>query len=358
MKNKSLIINFKAGMKEHILHSKTNKTELLSRSLGILFITIFFSCLFQEFSFSSLKFYLYALSIFLTTTIIWYGCMQISKLCFIYFDLFKTPVRHLITLSISLIVFTIAVILLQLSILKKFFLIPISLQVEVFVLIISVLITLFITTLYSSLSFFEQWKINMVKAEKLERANLEAQYETLKNQVNPHFLFNSLNTLLTMVEADSKASMYVESLSEFLRYVLKSREKEAVLLRDELQMAKKYLFLQQSRFGEKLKVRINVPESDFHYATVPLALQMLIENAIKHNEISKEHQLLIEIYTDSQKNLVVENNIQKKINTEPSTGVGLINIRNRYKFLSGKDIEIKAERGKFIVSLPLVTIQL
>jgi LytS/YehU family sensor histidine kinase len=192
-----------------------------------------------------------------------------------------------------------------------------------------------------------------MRTQALEKANLEARYDTLRNQVNPHFLFNSLNTLLMLVNDNPVATRYVESVSEIMRYMLKSGDKEAALLRDELKIAHDYIYIQQSRFGDKLKVEFDVPEKYFHYAVPPLALQMLLENAIKHNVVSKEDPLWIKIYVDENRYIVIENTLKEKIDREPSTGVGLENIMNRYIHLTGKNIVVKQEREKFIVMLPL-----
>jgi LytS/YehU family sensor histidine kinase len=171
--------------------------------------------------------------------------------------------------------------------------------------------------------------------------------------VNPHFLFNSLNTLLMLVNENPVASKYVESISEIMRYMLQSQDKEAVLLRDELKIARDYVFIQQSRFGDKLQVEFDVPEKYYHYAIPPLALQMLLENAIKHNVVSKEDPLKVRVYMQDSLFIVIENSIKAKIDKDPSTGVGLDNIRNRYIHLTGKDILVKQENGKFVVMLPL-----
>jgi LytS/YehU family sensor histidine kinase len=193
----------------------------------------------------------------------------------------------------------------------------------------------------------------MQRAQALEKANLEARYETLRNQVNPHFLFNALNTLLMMVSDNEAASKYVESLSEFMRFMLNTRDKEVVLLRDELKIARQYIFIQQSRFGGKLQVDFNVPESCFHYAIPPLSLQMLLENALKHNVVSKDNPLKVNVFIEKNDFLVVENNIQPKIEKEPSTGVGLENIRNRYLYLTDKEMFVESNRSIFKVKLPL-----
>jgi LytS/YehU family sensor histidine kinase len=217
----------------------------------------------------------------------------------------------------------------------------------------SLLITFMISSIYASVAFFIEWKENLLRTQALEKANLEARYDTLRNQVNPHFLFNSLNTLLMLVNDNPVASKYVESISEIMRYMLQSRDKEAVLLRDELKIASDYVFVQQSRFGDKLQVEFDVPEKFYHYAIPPLALQMLLENAIKHNVVSKDNPLHVKVYIAENLFIVIENSVKAKIDKDPSTGVGLENIRNRYIHLTGKDILVKQENGRFVVMLPL-----
>jgi len=220
-------------------------------------------------------------------------------------------------------------------------------------LFMTLLITFLISSIYASIGFFMQWKQNLVKAQSLEKANLEAQYESLKTQVNPHFLFNSLNTLLSIVQGHAEAEKYIENLSEFMRYILKNRERNSVTLGEELEVAGQYAYLQKSRFQNKLQITMDVPEK-YHLSPIPpLALQMLIENAIKHNEISTEHPLGIRLYVIDNEYLVVENTMRKKLDPEHSTGLGLKNIRDRYQFLLGKDILVKEENGKFIVCLPI-----
>jgi LytS/YehU family sensor histidine kinase len=138
-----------------------------------------------------------------------------------------------------------------------------------------------------------------------------------------------------------------------MRYMLQSRDKDAVLLRDELKIARDYVFIQQSRFGDKLNVEFDVPEKFYHYAIAPLALQMLLENALKHNVVSKEDPLFVKVYVRENSFVVVENTVKTKIDKDASTGVGLDNIRNRYLHLTGKNIVVKFENDKFVVMLPL-----
>jgi len=160
-----------------------------------------------------------------------------------------------------------------------------------------------------------------------------------------------------MVAENPKASQYVESLSDFLRNVLQAHDKEAVFLHEELKMANQYIFIQKTRFGDKLIVETSIPPDYLDYALPSFALQILLENAIKHNVVSKEYPLKIKVYV-ADDYLVVENNIRRKSEENPSTGIGLNNIVNRFRYLSARTIKINDEGGKFKVSLPLLKMSL
>ena len=218
------------------------------------------------------------------------------------------------------------------------------------------LITLFITSIHEAIEFYQQWVANFSKSVKLEKANIEANYETLKSQINPHFLFNSLNSLTNIVHENNKAVDYIQDLSEFLRYILKSRDIELVLVRNEVEMLEKYLKLQKSRFGNNLIIDSNISETYFHYSVPPLVLQMLIENCLKHNIISKEKPLSIRLSIKNQ-SIEIENNLQKKINHN-STGQGLNNIIERYKFFTDREVVVKETSTIFKVQVPLLTVDL
>ncbi|MEA3446643.1 MAG: histidine kinase [Bacteroidota bacterium] len=220
-----------------------------------------------------------------------------------------------------------------------------------------IILVLFLTSFHEALFFYEQWKDNFNKSLVLEKANIKAEYDTLKSQINPHFLFNSLNTLITYVDDNELAIKYLYNLSDFLRYTLDNKNTDIKLLRDELNLVRKYLFLQESRFGENLIPNIDIPEKYYHYTIPPLSLQMLVENAIKHNIISKDKALHIKIFIENESYIVVENNLQKRYETN-STQQGLQNIRKRYAFMSKNDVIISEENHKFIVKLPLVITEL
>ncbi len=216
------------------------------------------------------------------------------------------------------------------------------------------IITLIIGLFMYGLQFFKLWKKTFLETEELKRAHIEAQYESLKNQVNPHFLFNSFNVLTSLVYKDPDlAAKFIKQLSHTYRYVLDTREKEIVPLAEELKALEAYVFLMKIRFGENLNVRLDVPDPNGEMA-VPLTLQMLVENAVKHNEISKTKPLHIEVGRDGPDYISVRNNWQEKTQAQNSSGVGLENIKARYKFVSKKEIKIMRKDGKFIVKIPVV----
>jgi LytS/YehU family sensor histidine kinase len=191
---------------------------------------------------------------------------------------------------------------------------------------------------------------------RLEKDNIEAKYEALRAQINPHFLFNSLNSLTTMVEDNKPVVDYIQNLSELLRYMLKSGEKELVLLREEVSIMNSYIRLQKMRFPETLNIKVDIPESFYHFAVPPLVLQMLVENSIKHNIISKDKPLIVQIIA-SGSSISVINNLQRKSGVD-STGQGLINITGRYRFFTTRKVEINETSDKFSVTIPLLQVEL
>jgi ligand-binding sensor domain-containing protein len=188
----------------------------------------------------------------------------------------------------------------------------------------------------------------------IERERIQSQFETLRNQINPHFLFNSFNTLISTISKDQEMAIdYVQQLSDYFRTILEQRDKETITLAEELELVKRYFFLQKQRFGDNLKVEISIDKKLEDYIIPPLTLQLLVENAIKHNIIAKAKNLHVSILSDENV-LVIKNNLQEKSQKEPSTGVGLSNIINRYRILFNKEIEIIKTENEFIVHLPLI----
>lgn len=217
----------------------------------------------------------------------------------------------------------------------------------------TLIITFIISLFMHGRGFLKSWKLAEIEAEKAKQESIRANYESLKNQVNPHFLFNSLNALTNLVYEDQdKAAKFIKQLSEVYRYVLDSRNKEVVSMDEELSFLDSYLFLQQIRFGDKLKIENELKPMKGNIP--PLALQMLVENAIKHNEVSQEHPLIIRLYANGS-NLFVSNNLKYKSKSiSESVGVGLENIRRRYEFLSDLPVVIEKDEKNFVVRLPIL----
>lgn len=291
---------------------------------------------------------------FIMTAGLWIGCILIVTWLWKKYPWQEAPLKHLLLEIVLIFVYTIvfssAIYFLE----RKFF--DYSMEIRlVYDAFTTILITYFITAIHEAVFFYRQWRLHFSKSIKLQRDNIEANYEALKNQVNPHFLFNSLNSLTSMVDDNPDAVDYITNLSEFLRYLLRSNEKELVNLKDETEITGRYMQLQKSRFGDALNVTVNISKEKLKYLLPPLALQMLVENCIKHNIISLQDPLEIRIYTENQ-SLVVENNLQLK--KEPrSTGQGLKNIKNRYSLFTTREVEILNDEEFFRVKLPLLILE-
>ena len=195
---------------------------------------------------------------------------------------------------------------------------------------------------------------NLKKMQKLQEEKIQFQFQVLRNQINPHFLFNSFNTLISTIEENPKMAVgYVEHLSEFFRNIVNYRDKEVITLGEEITLMHTYFYLQQKRYGDNLKLNINITEeAKKHIFIPPLTLQLLLENAIKHNAVSKETPLLVELYIENEKWLILRNNINPKLSKETGSGMGLQNIINRYNLLSGEPVLIKNDGVSYTVSLP------
>ena len=198
--------------------------------------------------------------------------------------------------------------------------------------------------------------IIMTELTKTKNENLETQLQLLKQQISPHFLFNSLNTL-RCIATDNKTKSYITQLSNVYRYLLtnnKYKDEDLVLLKDELEFTNSYLYILKERFEDALDIDINISQETLYMQIPPLALQVLIENATKHNVVSMDSPLSIYIYNEGEETLVVKNNLQPKLSSEDSLGIGLDNIKKRYQLLSDKEIEIIKTDTDFTVKIPLI----
>lgn len=221
-------------------------------------------------------------------------------------------------------------------------------------LFIFLIISWLYNALYTGNHFFRQWRRSIVEAEELKRQNLISQNEALKHQINPHFLFNSINTLIGLIDENPDlAKEYGYYIARIYRYILEKENNDLVTLKEELGIVELQKELLASRFGEGFILKVHVEEAVKSNYLPPLTLQMLIENAIKHNTVSVKRPLTLEITNAGDAKLLVKNNIQRKSAEEKSTRVGIENIKKRYWFFTEESIEV-FENDYFEVILPLL----
>jgi len=220
--------------------------------------------------------------------------------------------------------------------------------------LITAVINIIMISVIEAIIWFKRNQASSIKTEKLERENSEIKFETLKSQLNPHFLFNSLNVLSSLIKRDTdKAQNFVDEFSSIYRYTLDVIEKPVVELQEELDFAKSFLFLQKIRFENAVDMEINVDAAKLNYLVPPLAVQTLLENTFKHNKASADNPLKIKIYNENDL-LVVVNNLQPKIKGVDSKGVGLNNLRKRYELLGEHLPQFSVTEKEYIAKIPLI----
>lgn len=226
------------------------------------------------------------------------------------------------------------------------------------VMITNILISSVVNILFLSLlegwQFFSSNRRTTFEKEALERELSSIRFEVLKNQINPHFLFNSLNVLSGLIERDrSKAQDFIDEFSHVYRYVLDTIEKPVVPLSGEINFAESYIFLQRIRYGNGLDYMVNIDAAYLGYFLPPLSLQLVLENAIKHNQISEKHPLVINLYMENER-LIVENNLRQRISRGRLSGLGQKNLERRYALVAREVPVFKIKHEKYIVELPLI----
>ncbi len=219
-------------------------------------------------------------------------------------------------------------------------------------------ITLTIVAIFHFIYFYNKYQQNKIKEQKVIAGTASAKFDALKNQLDPHFLFNSLNVLTSLIEENPEnAQKFTTSLSKVYRYVLEQKSKELVTVDEELEFAKTYMSLLKMRFEDSIVFEIPDHATNPESKVVPLSLQLLLENAVKHNMVTTSKPLHIKIY-EQDGNLVVENNLQPKQIVKKSSGVGLENIKQRYNLLSNKRVNINQQANSFAVAIPMLTKQI
>lgn len=222
--------------------------------------------------------------------------------------------------------------------------------------LIAAVTNLFISAGIEAFLFYRQNQQSLLKAEILENENLNLRFDMLKKQLDPHFLFNSLNILSSLIRRDREKSQdFIDAFSFVYRYTLEVLEKPVISLREELEFAEAYLYLHQIRFEDAFSFEISIADRCRERLIPPLALQILLENAFKHNVASRRKPLKIRISCDPEAAvLFVANNIQSKIRLKSARSIGLENLRNRYSMVSSLLPEITRDENEYIVKLPLI----
>jgi len=289
---------------------------------------------------------------------LWKGNEYIYMLTDRYVSWYKTPIKRMF-IGLGLMIGYTSFIVIMLTFTFFVFVFNQEIDDKLFAelketVIFSITISTIIMLFFTAKGFLLAWRQSAINIEKIQREHISSQYETLKNQVNPHFLFNSLNALSSLVyDNPDKAVEFINRLSDVYRYVLDSKDKEVVPITEELTFIRSYIFLLKARFENNLIMEISI-DGQVGYIP-PMALQMLIENAVKHNEISDAHPLTVSVFQDDQY-IFVKNNVHLKIQESDTPGIGLANIKSRYSILSDLPVKLVQSEGLFSVGLPILQI--
>ena len=298
----------------------------------------------------------------ISTALIWFGNRFILVLARRRYPQFSMVKRRLLVQSLVMLVFTLAATNILGYFLKDYCnlydthgnIIRSASDVIINANNAAIFCSLTVVAIYESFYFSNELRKSVEEKEMLKRESLKAQIDALKTQVNPHFLFNNLNTLCAIIPDNPQQAIdFVQQLSKVYRHILEVRDETSIPVKDELDVLKAYAFLLKTRFGSNIEIEIDVPDSKLNNKIVPLSLQLLMENAIKHNIISMEKPLSIRVFTEDG-NLVVSNNLQVKNQVIENTGIGLDNIRNRYKLLGDKTVKVVSDHNSFNVYIPMI----
>ena len=290
--------------------------------------------------------------------IIWEGNRYLLFSMRSYFDWYRKPVRKIIALLFGISFYTLPVSILLLTgwyhIFSKG---GVNWQVIFTAALIIMICVIFITHVYETVFLVKESESEMLRAEQLERARVEASLEALKNQIDPHFIFNSLNTLSYLIEEKpAKAKQFNDNLADVYRYILQNKGRDLVLLQEEMNFLTDYFSLLEIRFESAVQLRLAIDKNLFgQYLVPPISLQVLMENAIKHNEFSDAAPLIVDIGFNND-TLLFSNEIRKKTLRKPSSRTGLRNLDERYKLSTGHTIIVEDTEKVFRVVLPVLKI--
>jgi len=309
-------------------------------------------------NFSSWQIKLSFLYSIFTAFVIWEGNRYLLFSMRSYFDWYRKPVRKIIALLFGISFYTLPVSILLLAgwyhIFSKG---SVNWQVIFTAALIIMICVIFITHVYETVFLVKESESEMLRAEQLERARAEASLEALKNQIDPHFIFNSLNTLSYLIEEKpAKAKQFNDNLADVYRYILQNKARDLVLLQEEMNFLTDYFSLLEIRFERAVQLRLAMDKNLFgQYLIPPISLQVLMENAIKHNEFSDAVPLVVDIGCKND-TLIFCNEVRKKTLRKPSSRTGLRNLDARYKLSTGHTIIVEETEKVFRVVLPVLKI--
>lgn len=300
------------------------------------------------------------LGIFISVVItiaVWEGNLRIDDWMNFKFPWVEKPGRRIMIHLLVIILYSGLIIYVSMLFFNKYVCVLPAANKEAFMItsiIMGIMVSLIILPIEIGTQFFGYWKNSLIEVEKYKTESLQAQLQNLKNQINPHFLFNNMSVLSSLVYKDQdKAVDFINQLSKVYRYLLDNKDRELVTLEDELAFIRSYTYLLQIRFDTNIKFEVNVDNNSLHKLLPPMAIQILVENAIKHNEISEEQPLTVTIKSIDDV-LEVNNNLQLRTNNEPSSKTGLKNIKDRFSYFTDKPVEILENTTSFSVKIPLL----
>lgn len=290
------------------------------------------------------------------TVLLWEGNLQIDSFLDKKISWITYPNERIIAQIVTNLVYTILVLIISISVINYF-------KFGVFelfnpklreVFIPTIIITFLVVMIDIANHFFKSWKASLIEVEKHKTESVNAQLQNLKNQLNPHFLFNNLSVLTSLVyKNQDKAAEFINELAKVYRYVLDTKNAELVTLQEELDFLNHYLYLLKIRFEDSVSFEINIEEGNKSNYILPMCLQTVVENTIQHNEASQANPLKVLIYSQNN-SLVIENTIKPRSNDVTSSKTGLKNIEMRYSFYTDKKVIVSNNEEIFKVILPLI----
>jgi len=334
------------------------KTRILKyfliASVGVISITLFL--LFRSKTFDTIELISIAW-ILLAALLLWLGNLLISKLLDRKFSWQRYGNWRFLAQQIVILIYSLGVINLLYFLIKIFFTEsnPTSDQFIVANLF-GVLIIVPVASIYFGLYFLKSWNKSKLEEERLQKESTKAQLLALRNHLDPHFLFNNLNILSALIEKDKKQSLqYLDKFAEVYRVILQTDKQELITLREELKFVEAYIYLIKIRFEDLLQIKMKVSNDKLDAELPPLTVQMLIENALKHNYITEDEPLVVEVVSAGNF-LIVSSTLNKKPQ-EDDEGSGLQNISLRYSYFTDNKVQIDESDGKFTVKVPLIDIE-